>query len=117
MFHDGPITKAQLHPPSSPNRIEFSLASRQPLETLAPSIPPPPRSDLAIPAAVAAMASGGNPNPTGAPSQPCPPHPQQQQPPPGGSPATPMNYLRPPSIAGSPFQGLFHTPPHHNPAF
>ncbi|CAO2190773.1 unnamed protein product [Urochloa humidicola] len=62
------------------------------------------------------MASGGNPNPTGGPPQPRPPHPQQQQPP-GGSPATPMTHLRPPSLAGSPFQGLFHTPPSHNPAF
>ncbi|CAD6216904.1 unnamed protein product [Miscanthus lutarioriparius] len=62
------------------------------------------------------MASGGNPNPTGAPTQPRPPHPQQQ-PQPGGSPATPMTHLRPPSLAGSPFQGLFHTPPTHNPAF
>jgi SWI/SNF-related matrix-associated actin-dependent regulator of chromatin subfamily D len=28
-----------------------------------------------------------------------------------------MTHLRPPSHAGSPFQGLFHTPPSHNPAF
>ncbi|CAL5017409.1 unnamed protein product [Urochloa decumbens] len=62
------------------------------------------------------MASGGNPNLPGAPSQPRPPHPQQQQPP-GASPATPMTHLRPPSLANSPFQSLFHTPPSHNPAF
>ncbi|CAO2203807.1 unnamed protein product [Urochloa humidicola] len=61
------------------------------------------------------MASGGNPNPTGGPPQLRPPHPQQQQQQPGGSPATPMTHLRPPSLAG--FQGLFHTPPSHNPAF
>ncbi|TVU33894.1 hypothetical protein EJB05_15708, partial [Eragrostis curvula] len=62
------------------------------------------------------MATGGNPNPNANPSQPRPPHMQQQQQP-GGSPATPLTHLRPPGLAGSPFQGLFHTPPSHNPAF
>lgn len=58
------------------------------------------------------MATGGNPNPNANPGQP---RPQQQ--PPGSSPATPHNHMRPPTLAGSPFQGLFHTPPSHNPAF
>lgn len=58
------------------------------------------------------MATGGNPNPNVTPGQPRP-----QQPPPGSSPATPHNHMRPPTLAGSPFQGLFHTPPSHNPAF
>ncbi|KAL5215416.1 hypothetical protein ABZP36_006817 [Zizania latifolia] len=59
------------------------------------------------------MATGGNPNPTGTPNQ----TPRPPQPPQGSSPATPLGHLRPPSMAGSPFQGLFHTPPPHNPAF
>ncbi|VAH47202.1 unnamed protein product [Triticum turgidum subsp. durum] len=58
------------------------------------------------------MATGGNPNPNANPGQP---RPQQQ--PPGSSPATPHNHMRPPTLGGSPFQGLFHTPPSHNPAF
>ncbi|KAM0904569.1 hypothetical protein ACQ4PT_017929 [Festuca glaucescens] len=58
------------------------------------------------------MATGGNPNPNAIPSQP-----RQQQPLPGSSPATPHTHMRPPSMAGSPFQGLFHSPPSHNPAF
>ncbi|XP_047068926.1 SWI/SNF complex component SNF12 homolog [Lolium rigidum] len=56
------------------------------------------------------MATGGNPNPN--PGQPRP-----QQPPPGGSPATPHTHMRPPSMAGAHYQGLFHSPPSHNPAF
>lgn len=58
------------------------------------------------------MPTGGNPNPNANPGQP---RPQQQ--PPGSSPATPHNHMRPPTLGGSPFQGLFHTPPSHNPAF
>ncbi|KAL5214264.1 hypothetical protein ABZP36_003416 [Zizania latifolia] len=59
------------------------------------------------------MATGGNPNPAGTPGQP----PRPSQHPQGSSPATPLGHLRPPSMAGSPYQGLFHTPPTHNPAF
>uniref|UniRef100_A0ACD5UYM2 Uncharacterized protein n=1 Tax=Avena sativa TaxID=4498 RepID=A0ACD5UYM2_AVESA len=58
------------------------------------------------------MATGGNPNPNAIPGQPRP-----QQPVPGSSPATPHSHMRPPSMGGSPFQGLFHTTPTHNPAF
>ncbi|TVU33875.1 hypothetical protein EJB05_15688, partial [Eragrostis curvula] len=47
------------------------------------------------------MATGGNPNPNATPSQPRPPHMQQQQQP-GGSPATPLTHLRPPGLAGPP---------------